>query len=114
MGNLVCPSSYDLGEHLRVVLVSVTEGEDKPLKYPTIFNTADLAIVTKIDLAAAAECDLELLRRNIDTVRPGLPMLEVSVRSGAGLDRWLELLAQRRRDVQASGSPVRYGLTEPV
>ncbi|MDQ3684421.1 MAG: hydrogenase nickel incorporation protein HypB, partial [Acidobacteriota bacterium] len=57
VGNLVCPSSYDLGEHLRIVLLSVTEGEDKPLKYPTIFNTADVAVITKMDLAEAVEFD---------------------------------------------------------
>src|ERR1700692_208020 len=78
VGNLVCPASYDLGEDLRLVLVSVTEGEDKPLKYPTIFNTADVAVVTKVDLTRAVECDLEALRRNINAVRPGLPILEVS------------------------------------
>ena len=67
VGNLVCPASYDLGEHLRLVLFSVTEGEDKPLKYPTIFNTADLAIITKRDLAEAAEFDEAAARR---TFRP--------------------------------------------
>ncbi len=63
VGNLVCPSSYDLGENLRIVLMSVTEGEDKPLKYPTIFNTADVAVITKMDLAAAVEFDLECRAR---------------------------------------------------
>ncbi len=63
VGNLVCPASYDLGEALRLVLLSVTEGEDKPLKYPTIFNTADVAVVTKRDMAEAAGCDLGALRR---------------------------------------------------
>ena len=75
VGNLVCPSSFDLGENLRLVLVSTTEGEDKPLKYPTIFNTADVAIITKLDLADAVECDLEALARNIHGVRPGMPIL---------------------------------------
>jgi hydrogenase nickel incorporation protein HypB len=95
VGNLVCPASYDLGEHLRAVLLSVTEGEDKPLKYPTIFNTADLAVVTKIDLAAAADFDRDALLRNIDSVRPGLEVLEVSARTGAGLDAWLARLERR-------------------
>src|SRR5499427_9573502 len=80
VGNLVCPASYDLGEHLRAVLISVTEGEDKPLKYPTIFNTADIAVVTKIDLAQAVGFDREALLRNIERVRPGLEVLEVSAR----------------------------------
>jgi hydrogenase nickel incorporation protein HypB len=65
VGNLVCPASFDLGEALRVVLLFLTEGEDKPLKYPTVFNTADVAVVTKLDLAAAVEFDAALLRRNI-------------------------------------------------
>ncbi len=97
VGNLVCPSSYDLGEELRVVLLSVTEGEDKPLKYPTIFNSADLAVVTKSDLAAACDFDRAQALANIDAVRPGLPVLEVSAKSGAGMDRWLMLLAGRAR-----------------
>jgi hydrogenase nickel incorporation protein HypB len=92
VGNLVCPSSYDLGEDLRVVLMSVTEGEDKPLKYPTIFNSADLAIVTKADLAEAAGFDREEARRSIEAVRPGLEVLETSARTGQGMDRWLETL----------------------
>src|SRR5208282_5122012 len=72
VGNLVCPSSYDLGENLRLVLLSVTEGEDKPLKYPTIFHTADVAIITKIDLAAAVEFDRAATNRSIQSVRPGM------------------------------------------
>jgi hydrogenase nickel incorporation protein HypB len=88
VGNLVCPSSYDLGEHVRIVLLSVTEGEDKPLKYPTIFNTADLAVITKIDLADVAGFDRDEARRNIHEVRPGLEILEVSARTGAGIDSW--------------------------
>ena len=92
VGNLVCPSSYDLGEDLRVVLMSVTEGEDKPLKYPTIFNTADLAIVTKTDLAQAVEFDWDAARKNIDAVRPGMEVIAVSSKTGAGLDQWLNRL----------------------
>src|SRR5215831_10499967 len=89
VGNLVCPSSYDLGEELRVVLLSATEGEDKPLKYPTIFNTADMAVITKIDLAAAAEFDRDTACRNIQQVRPGMRVLEVSAKTGAGMDAWI-------------------------
>ena len=88
VGNLVCPSSYDLGEDLRVVLLASTEGEDKPLKYPTIFNTADIAIITKIDLAEAVEFDRETAHRNIQAVRPGMRTFEVSAKTGVGMDAW--------------------------
>ena len=92
VGNLVCPASYDVGEDLRVVLMSVTEGEDKPLKYPTIFNTADLAVLTKMDLAEAVEFDLAAAECNIQRVRPGMPLLKVSSKTGAGMERWLRFL----------------------
>jgi hydrogenase nickel incorporation protein HypB len=95
VGNLVCPSSYDLGEELRLVLLSVTEGEDKPLKYPTIFHTADVAVLTKMDLAAAVEFDLRAAHDSIQSVRPGMPVFEVSAKTGAGLDEWLRFLQSR-------------------
>jgi hydrogenase nickel incorporation protein HypB len=95
VGNLVCPSSYDLGENLRLVLISVTEGEDKPLKYPTIFNSADVAIVTKMDLATAVEFDWDLAYGNIQAVRPGMQVLKVSAKTGYGMDECLELLTAR-------------------
>jgi hydrogenase nickel incorporation protein HypB len=95
VGNLVCPSSFDLGEDLRLVLFSVTEGEDKPLKYPTIFNTADVALITKIDLAAAVEFDAAAARRNIQSVRPGMDIFEVSAKTGAGMEQWLNSLQSR-------------------
>ena len=95
VGNLVCPSSYDLGEELRIVLLSTTEGEDKPLKYPTIFNGADVAVITKMDLAAAAEFDLEAARRNIQSVRPGMKVFEVSSKTGQGMDETLSFLQAR-------------------
>jgi len=96
VGNLVCPSSYDLGEQMRVVLLSTTEGEDKPLKYPTIFNTADVAMITKIDLAAAVEFDRAAARRNILSVRPGMKILEASAKTGAGMDEAEDLFASLR------------------
>lgn len=92
VGNLVCPSSYDLGESLRLVLFSVTEGEDKPLKYPTIFNTADVAIITKIDLSVAVEFDLEAAEKSIESVRPGMRVLKVSAKTGEGMDECMRLL----------------------
>jgi len=96
VGNLVCPTSWDLGEGLRVVLLSVTEGEDKPLKYPGLFNTADVALVTKCDLAAAAEFDRETAIANLAAVRPGMTVLEVATKTGAGIDAWIDLLLARR------------------
>ncbi len=96
VGNLVCPASFDLGEDLRLVLFSVTEGEDKPLKYPTIFNTADVAVITKTDLAAAVEFDAAAARRSIQTVRPGMETFEVSSRTGAGMQGVLDFLGTRR------------------
>ena len=95
VGNLVCPSSYDLGEELRLVLLSVTEGEDKPLKYPTIFHSADVAVITKIDLAAAVEFDWGAVLANIQAVRPEMPVLRVSAKTGAGLEEWQQFLQAR-------------------
>jgi len=98
VGNLVCPSSYDLGEALRIVLLSATEGEDKPLKYPTIFNTADVAIITKMDLAAAAEFDLAAAHRNIQSVRPGMRVCEISSKTGQGMDEVISLLCKKAEE----------------
>jgi hydrogenase nickel incorporation protein HypB len=92
VGNLVCPATFDLGEDLRLVLFSVTEGEDKPLKYPTIFNTADVALITKMDLAGAVEFDAAAAHRNIQAVRPGMRVFEVSAKSGTGMGPWLRFL----------------------
>ncbi|MFF2744040.1 hydrogenase nickel incorporation protein HypB [Kitasatospora sp. NPDC058048] len=96
VGNLVCPASYDLGETLRVVLASVTEGEDKPLKYPTAFGLANLVLVTKTDLAAAAEFDEAAFLANVQRVNPGVTVLNTSARTGEGvgalLDRALAVL----------------------
>jgi hydrogenase nickel incorporation protein HypB len=89
VGNLVCPASYDLGEERRVVLMSVTEGEDKPLKYPTIFNTADAVVITKTDLSAAVRFDRAEAVGNITAVWPDLEIMEVSALSGSGMDAWL-------------------------
>ena len=98
VGNLVCPSSYDLGEDLRLVLLSVTEGEDKPLKYPTIFNTADVAVITKIDIAEAVEFDLKAAHDHIQRVRPGMQVFEVSAKTGEGMEQWLQFLETRNAD----------------
>jgi len=105
VGNLVCPASYDLGEHLRAVLFSVTEGEDKPLKYPTIFNTADVAVITKSDLAGVVEFDRTSALRHVAEVRPGLEVLEVSARTGAGMPTWLTRLRDARQAAACASAP---------
>jgi hydrogenase nickel incorporation protein HypB len=99
VGNLVCPSSYDLGERIRVALLSVTEGEDKPLKYPTLFNSADAAVITKIDLAEPCGFDRETALKNINEIRPGIRIFETSAKSGAGMPEWLNYLKEFRKRV---------------
>jgi hydrogenase nickel incorporation protein HypB len=96
VGNLVCPSSYDLGERIRVALLSVTEGEDKPLKYPTLFNSADAAVITKMDIAEAVGFDRETALSNIREIRPGIRIFETSAKTGAGMAEWLEYLKEQR------------------
>jgi hydrogenase nickel incorporation protein HypB len=96
VGNLVCPSSYDLGEKIRVALLSVTEGEDKPLKYPTLFNSADAAIITKIDIAEPCGFDRTTALKNINEIRPGIRIFETSAKTGAGMPEWLAWLAQEK------------------
>jgi hydrogenase nickel incorporation protein HypB len=96
VGNLVCPASFDLGEGARVVVASIAEGEDKPLKYPHMFSIADLVVVSKVDLAPALEFPLEALRENVARVAPHAELLEVSSRTGAGLELWLEWLVRAR------------------
>jgi hydrogenase nickel incorporation protein HypB len=97
VGNLVCPSSYDLGERIRVALLSVTEGEDKPLKYPGLFNSSDAAVITKIDLSAPCGFDRELALKNINEIRPGIRIFETSAKTGAGMEEWLAYLAEQAR-----------------
>ena len=96
VGNLVCPSSYDLGEKIRVALLSVTEGEDKPLKYPTLFNSADAAVITKMDIAEPCGFDRELALKNINEIRPGMRIFETSAKTGVGMGEWLAYLEEER------------------
>ncbi|MDZ7637950.1 MAG: hydrogenase nickel incorporation protein HypB [Bryobacterales bacterium] len=96
VGNLVCPSSYDLGEDMRVAMLSVTEGEDKPLKYPKMFHSADVAVITKMDLAAACEFDLALTRANLRELRPEIRIFEVSAKTGLGMEEWFAFLEEAR------------------
>ena len=96
VGNLVCPSSYDLGEEAKIVVLSVTEGEDKPLKYPSIFSKAALMIVTKVDLLPYVPFNLEEAKANARQVHPGIEIIELSCQTGQGFDRWQQWLTQRR------------------
>jgi len=95
VGNLVCPASYDLGETLRVVLLSVTEGEDKPLKYPVMFRSAQVVIVTKLDLAEAAGWDRQTALANLRRAAPAATILELSARTGSGMEAFYTLLQER-------------------
>lgn len=97
VGNLVCPASYDLGEDMRVVLLSVTEGEDKPLKYPVMFRTAQVVVVNKMDIAQAVGFDRDAALRNIRRVAPDATTLEVSARTGQGMTDWYTYLEERCR-----------------
>jgi hydrogenase nickel incorporation protein HypB len=105
VGNLVCPASYDLGEDLRCVMISVTEGEDKPLKYPTIFNSADVALITKIDLADVVEFDREAAEHSVQSVRPGMHTLAVSAKTGEGMLEYIQYLESRRARSSSSATP---------
>jgi len=96
VGNLVCPSSYDLGEEAKIVLLSVTEGEDKPLKYPSIFAKAELLVLTKIDLLPYVPFDMEQARANARLVHPGMEIVELSCTTGEGMDEWSGWLSRRR------------------
>lgn len=104
VGNLVCPVSFDLGEDLRVVLLSTVEGEDKPLKYPLAFKTATVVLVSKIDLDEAAGFDRQAALENVRRVAPQAVVLEVSARTGAGLDSWYHYLESRCAEQRISRS----------
>jgi hydrogenase nickel incorporation protein HypB len=108
VGNLVCPARFDLGEDFRIVLFSTTEGEDKPLKYPLMFKTADVVLLNKIDLAEAAGFDRESALANVAGVAPQATVLSVSARTGAGLAEWYQWLEERyaERRVNKSAATV--------
>ena len=101
VGNLVCPSSYDLGEDAKIALLSVTEGEDKPLKYPSMFAKAELLVLTKIDLLPYVPFNMEQARANARLVHPGMDIVELSCSTGEGFDNWLTWL-QRRRETAST------------
>jgi hydrogenase nickel incorporation protein HypB len=95
IGNLVCPAEFDVGAHLNVLLISVTEGEDKPLKYPLAFQVSQLCLVTKTDFLPLKNFSLKKLRENIKKVNPACAVVEVSAHSGKGLESWIEILKNK-------------------
>jgi hydrogenase nickel incorporation protein HypB len=101
VGNLVCPASYDLGEDLRVVLLSVTEGEDKPLKYPPMFQSAGVVVVSKMDLATACDYNREAALANLRRLAPKAQVFETSAKTGQGMDAWCEFLVQQHQAIKA-------------
>ncbi len=101
VGNLVCPSSYDLGEHAKIVLLSVTEGEDKPLKYPSIFAKSELCVINKLDLLPYVPFDIRVARENVRRVHPDMAIVEVSCTTRDGLADWLGWIERRRQEVAA-------------
>jgi len=101
VGNLVCPSSYDLGEHAKVVILSVTEGEDKPLKYPSIFFKSELMVLSKIDLLPYVPFDAELAKANARSVHPGIEIVDVSSSTGSGMSEWMNWIEKKLQEVKA-------------
>jgi len=101
VGNLVCPANYDLGEAMKVVLLSTTEGDDKPLKYPGMFRNASVLVINKTDLVPYTGCDLERMRKNALSVNPNLTVFETSCTTGAGLDAWCGWLQARAAERHA-------------
>lgn len=101
VGNLVCPAEFEVGEHAKVALLSVTEGEDKPLKYPVMFQEADCLLITKTDLAPYLEIDLDRLEFNVRQMNPNVTIIRLSAKTGEGLELWLDWLRDR---VQSSST----------
>jgi hydrogenase nickel incorporation protein HypB len=92
VGNLVCPAEFELGEHKKVMILSVTEGDDKPLKYPLMFQKSSVLIINKIDLLPYVTCDVDKIKRVVRELNPQIEIFEVSCKTGEGIDQWLEWL----------------------
>ncbi|MCD4650211.1 MAG: hydrogenase nickel incorporation protein HypB [Candidatus Cloacimonetes bacterium] len=97
IGNLVCPAEFDVGAHTNVLLISTTEGEDKPLKYPLAFRVSKLCVITKTDLIPHLDIDMDLLRSNIHKVNPDMKIIELSAKTGEGFDNWIDFLRKNKR-----------------
>jgi len=106
VGNLVCPSSYDLGEDAKIVLLSTTEGEDKPLKYPSVFLKSELMLLTKIDLLPYVPFNADVARENARRVHPQMEIIDVSSTTGEGLDRWMQWLTARQQRKLAAATSI--------
>ena len=104
VGNLVCPAEFDVGSHANAMVYSVTEGEEKPLKYPVMFRSADLVIINKVDLIPHLDYDLDLFYDNLGRVHPGVAVIETSARTGLGIDRWCDWLSDLHRDRHAAAT----------
>jgi hydrogenase nickel incorporation protein HypB len=105
VGNLVCPAEFEVGEHAKVALLSVTEGEDKPLKYPVMFREADVLLITKIDLAPYLDVDLARIEANVRQVNPAVTMIAVSAQTGDGLEAWFDWVQSAVKTPQFASTP---------
>jgi hydrogenase nickel incorporation protein HypB len=110
VGNLVCPAEFRIGEHARAMICSVTEGEDKPLKYPLMFRACELVVVNKVDLLPHLDFDVDRLLANVEVVHPGVPCLRVSARTGEGVEAFRDWLVEAAR----GGRPAAAGVTAPA
>ncbi len=110
IGNLICPAEFDLGEDKKVIVLSLTEGEDKPSKYPVIFRRADLLLINKTDLLPGLDVDLDLMSRNVRKVNPRLSSIQISARTEEGLKNWFEWLAREYK----SKPRIKRNLNRPV
>jgi hydrogenase nickel incorporation protein HypB len=102
VGNLVCPSTYDLGEDVRMVILSTTEGDDKPMKYPAIFHEASLAVINKIDLLPHLTYDVDKVKKEIHVLNPEAEILELSALTGEGMDAWIDWILSKHREKKSS------------
>ena len=98
VGNLVCPAEFEVGEHAKVALLSVTEGEDKPLKYPVMFQEADCLLITKMDLAPYVEVDINCIEANVRSFNPDVKIIPISAKTGKGLEAWFDWVGSLKRN----------------
>jgi len=98
VGNMVCPGEFDLGENVKVILLSIPEGDDKVAKYPTIFRAADVVLLTKVDLLDALDFDLGCVRKDLEKLNANVKLIELSSKTGKGMDEWVEWLRQKQKE----------------